>query len=239
MTTGAVLLAVCLLLLTGQRQLPAAFGALPAAAPAGSSAMTAVPPSTAGSTAERSVVGAGPTPAAAARVGPPSTGISPSTEIPVPTATPAPTPSPAAPLTVSLPGPGVSAPVVELLAADGVLHPPEDPAVVGWWAASALVGATSGSTVLVGHVDSAQAGLGALAGLSELTAGSPVEVTTESGTTGYTVTALLVLDKGAGLPADLFTRTGPPRLVLITCGGPFDEATLSYRDNVVVIADPA
>ena len=41
------------------------------------------------------------------------------------------------------------------------------------------------------------------------------------------------------VPLDrLFARTGAPRLVVITCGGPFDESTRSYRDNVVVTAVP-
>jgi hypothetical protein len=41
------------------------------------------------------------------------------------------------------------------------------------------------------------------------------------------------------LPTDIYSRRGRPRLVLVTCGGPFDEATRHYRDNVVVTAVPA
>jgi hypothetical protein len=37
---------------------------------------------------------------------------------------------------------------------------------------------------------------------------------------------------------DLFRRDGPPRLTLITCGGPFLPEFGSYRDNVVVVAEP-
>jgi hypothetical protein len=41
------------------------------------------------------------------------------------------------------------------------------------------------------------------------------------------------------LPLDaLFRRDGPPRLALITCGGPFLPDVGSYRDNVVVVAEP-
>jgi hypothetical protein len=40
------------------------------------------------------------------------------------------------------------------------------------------------------------------------------------------------------LPLDrLFARDGPPRLTLITCGGPFLPEFGSYRDNVVVVAE--
>jgi hypothetical protein len=38
---------------------------------------------------------------------------------------------------------------------------------------------------------------------------------------------------------ELFTRAGPPRLVLLTCGGPFDARLRSYLDNLVVVAVPA
>jgi hypothetical protein len=40
------------------------------------------------------------------------------------------------------------------------------------------------------------------------------------------------------LPTSVFRRTGPARLVLVTCGGPFDAATGHYRDDVVVTAVP-
>jgi hypothetical protein len=37
----------------------------------------------------------------------------------------------------------------------------------------------------------------------------------------------------------LFAIDGQPQLVLITCGGDFDNATAQYDQNVVVIAAPA
>jgi hypothetical protein len=41
------------------------------------------------------------------------------------------------------------------------------------------------------------------------------------------------------LPTDIWSQTGKEHLVLVTCGGPFDQATRHYRDNVVVTAVPA
>jgi hypothetical protein len=41
------------------------------------------------------------------------------------------------------------------------------------------------------------------------------------------------------LPAELFSRAGPPRLALITCGGAFDSTTRHYKDNVVIVAAPS
>jgi hypothetical protein len=52
------------------------------------------------------------------------------------------------------------------------------------------------------------------------------------------VAAVRTYAKG-DLPADVFDQAGAPRLVLISCGGPFDRARRSYRDNVVVYGVPA
>ena len=58
-------------------------------------------------------------------------------------------------------------------------------------------------------------------------------------TTRWRVVSREVITKQA-LPLDrLFARDGAPRLTLITCGGPFLPEFRSYRDNVVVVAEPA
>ncbi len=134
----------------------------------------------------------------------------------------------------------VRAPVEPVDSRAGRLEIPDDPAVVGWWTGGALPGAGGGTVVLVGHVDSAGAGRGALFRLTTLRSGDGIVlVLRDHRQLGYTVYARRSYPKGTGLPADLFTPTGPPRLVLITCGGPFDETTHTYRDNVVVFAVPA
>jgi hypothetical protein len=43
----------------------------------------------------------------------------------------------------------------------------------------------------------------------------------------------------SALPTSVYSRTGAPRLVLVTCGGPFDPISRHYRDNVVLTAVPA
>ena len=55
---------------------------------------------------------------------------------------------------------------------------------------------------------------------------------TGSRTVSYTVAAVRTYSK-ADLPAEVFDQAGAPRLVLISCGGPFDRVRRSYRDNVV------
>jgi hypothetical protein len=38
------------------------------------------------------------------------------------------------------------------------------------------------------------------------------------------------------LPQGIHSRTGPRRLLLATCGGPLDEGSGRYRDNVILTA---
>ena len=148
--------------------------------------------------------------------------------------------NPAVPVRLSLPTLGVSALVQDEVTTQGVLGVPPNPAQVGWWTGSARPGSPAGSTVLDGHVDSARTGAGALYRLTELRAGDPIAVSDARGRDlTYRVYARQVYPKHHGLPASLFTATGPPRLVLITCGGPFNASARSYQDNVVVLAAPA
>jgi len=121
----------------------------------------------------------------------------------------------------------------------GVLQVPDDISRVGWWQHSAAPGSPAGSTVIDGHIDSAAAGEGALFHLADLNPGDPLSVTNSTGTTTrYQVSARRVYVKEHGLPADLFNQQGPGRLVIISCGGPFDSSTRSYQDNIAVFATP-
>ncbi len=144
------------------------------------------------------------------------------------------------PVAVALPDRHISAPVVPTeTAPDGALVVPDPPTIVGWWAPGALAGAPSGTTVLVGHIDSAAAGPGTFAVLRQVGVGERVELRGADGRTlAYRVVARRQLGK-ADLPADLFAHGGPPRLALVTCGGRFDRATRHYTDNVIVYAVPA
>jgi Sortase domain len=143
------------------------------------------------------------------------------------------------PVAVALPDRSVSAAVVPTgTTPDGALDVPDPPTTVGWWSPGALAGATSGTTVLAGHVDSAAAGLGTFAVLRQVGVGERVELRGADGRTlAYRVVARRQLEK-AELPADLFARGGPPRLVLITCGGRFDRTARHYTDNVIVYTEP-
>jgi hypothetical protein len=146
---------------------------------------------------------------------------------------------PAAPALLTIPALQVRAEVVPVGVTGGILDVPAAPAQVGWWSASARAGSATGSVVIDGHVDSAATGPGALFRLADLNLGDRLVVTTTTAARrSYLVTGRRVYLKTDGLPADLFATDGSPRLVLITCGGPFDRAAGSYLDNIVVFAAP-
>ena len=149
-------------------------------------------------------------------------------------------PAPAAPVRLEI-GTTAGAQVVPVGADGGQLRIPESPRTVGWWVGSAPSGAAHGSTLLAGHVDSSRQGAGTFARLHELPLGTRIMLTDVFGARhAYLVTARRSYPKLA-LPADVFRTGGRPRLLLVTCGGPFDHARGRYRDNLVVYAlpDPA
>jgi LPXTG-site transpeptidase (sortase) family protein len=121
----------------------------------------------------------------------------------------------------------------------GVLDVPSQITRLGWWIDGMAPGSKSGAVLIAGHVDSATAGAGALFNLKSAKRGDTIRVTTKSGRTlTYRVVSVQTMLK-QNLPTDIFSLDGKPRLVIVTCGGPFDPAIRHYRDNVVVTAVPA
>jgi hypothetical protein len=136
---------------------------------------------------------------------------------------------------------GTRAPVhaVGVRAVDASLEIPENPRLVGWWRGGALAGESTGSLVLAGHVDSRRYGLGALSGLDSLRPGQVITVGGREQELGYRVVSMRLVRQSEllGQP-DVLGQDGPHRLVLLTCGGPFDRSQHRYRDNLVVQARP-
>jgi hypothetical protein len=161
---------------------------------------------------------------------------------PTPAARPAAPPTetqPPVPVRLAVPGRGVDAAVDAVgVQPDGQMTLPEDVDRLGWYRFGPAPGA-DGSAVIAGHVDDREQGLGAMAPLREAEVGDEVIVTDATGTTTrWRVVSRELIQKQA-LPLDrLFAREGPPRLTLITCGGPFLPEFGSYRDNVVVVTEP-
>jgi hypothetical protein len=125
------------------------------------------------------------------------------------------------------------------LLSDGSLAVPTDPKVVGWWTGGALAGEVFGSTVIAGHVDSMKYGLGAFAELTHARKGTVLELRSGSHRQRYRVVGVLKVPQARLTSATAaFSQEVPHRLVVITCGGPFDRARHRYLDNVVVTAIP-
>ncbi|MGK5683444.1 class F sortase [Actinoplanes sp. URMC 104] len=120
--------------------------------------------------------------------------------------------------------------------ADGSIAVPADAAVPGWYARGPRPG-QPGPAVLLGHVDSRD-GPGVFFGLAGLSPGALVEVGRADGSTaGFRVTRVSRVAKSS-FPTDLvYAPTLDPALRLVTCGGSFDHARGSYRDNVIVYAE--
>jgi predicted outer membrane protein len=146
-----------------------------------------------------------------------------------------------APLMIALPSIEVTALVAPVGVSQGNLQVPDDPAQVGWWVRSAQAGARTGSVIIDGHVDTEHRGLGALyrMGIGDLRVGDRIVVTTMFGRqVSYRIYGQDLYPKAAGLPTEVLAQSLEPRLVLITCGGPFDVNNRNYEDNVVVYARP-
>jgi hypothetical protein len=140
---------------------------------------------------------------------------------------------------LALPSLRADAPILPIgVLPGGSLALPDDPHVLGWWQDGARPASGQGTVVIGGHVDTAADGPGALFELRKLRPGDPVALSTDRGVRIYVIVAVRSYPKAA-LPAEVFARSGQPRLVIITCGGAFDKVTRQYADNIVAYAVPA
>ena len=147
----------------------------------------------------------------------------------------------AIPLQVRIGTISVDAPIVPVgLEEDGAMEIPDRAAEIGWYDPDGLgvrPGAT-GTAVFAGHVDSRSQGRGALYHLRDLQVGEIIEVDLDDGSVQrWLVTELNQYPKDVLPLTEVFTWAGPPRLVVITCGGEFDRTARSYTDNIVVYAE--
>jgi len=163
-------------------------------------------------------------------------GLSPAPQVPVPGPATSRAAASLRPVSVRIPSIGVSSTLVPLRLDDvGVLEPPGDYVHAGWFAGGPVPGET-GPAVIAGHVDSRD-GPAVFFRLRELRTGDRILVARTDGRTA----AFRVVEVGR-YPKDAFPTErvyGPVpdvALRLITCGGDFDYARRSYRDNVVAYA---
>ncbi len=133
---------------------------------------------------------------------------------------------------------GETAPVERVRVRGATMQIPLDPRQVGWWTGGAAPGDSFGTTVIVGHVNYSGV-TGVLATIARLRPGDHVTIAEPHRRLRYAIAAVHTYPKTTGIPSEVFARTGPARLVLITCGGPFDSSTGNYEDNIVAYARPA
>jgi LPXTG-site transpeptidase (sortase) family protein len=141
------------------------------------------------------------------------------------------------PYVLHIPRIGVDAHVVPIKSnEEGILEPPRNISVAGWWSDGAAPGEAQGSAVLVGHAVRNKGG-GVFDDLGDLSPGDAIEVEGSHSTLTYRVQSIDVLSKDevARDAKQIFDQTGTGRLVVITCGD-FDGTV--WRSNVVIIAAP-
>ena len=144
----------------------------------------------------------------------------------------------AEPVRVRVPAVGVDTALVRLgKAGDGSIEVPAQFDVAGWFAEGPRPG-EPGPAVVLGHVDS-RTGPAVFYRVATLPKDTRILVDRADGTTvAFRVTGTQRVPKVA-FPTDLvYGPTLEPSLRLVTCGGSFDGAAGSYRDNVIVYADP-
>jgi sortase (surface protein transpeptidase) len=145
----------------------------------------------------------------------------------------------ATPIRLRIPAMHVNSRIVDLgLQSDGAIQVPGSTAVAGWYDRGPRPG-QPGPAVILGHVDSTR-GPGIFFDLYRIRAGTLIEVDRSDGSTAsFRVTKISKVAK-TRFPTDLvYAPTLDPTLRLVTCGGSFDPARGSYRDNVIAFAEAA
>jgi len=142
--------------------------------------------------------------------------------------------------TIGIPALRIVAPVIPEGTSKGYLTIPADVHHVGWDDQTAPAG-QDGVTLLAGHVNWVGQGEGALGQIGQLVPGDKIILNWSGHQTTWIVEKKPTLSPNTEVHPSLFSQSGPPRLALVTCGGPFTETAEggSYADNVIVWARPA
>lgn len=147
-------------------------------------------------------------------------------------------PTTPAPSRLEIPSLGASLPVVPVgVDAGRAMIVPEDPGTAGWYRFGPGPTSPEGASVISAHTDTAGE-VGPLSRLDEVQRGDRVTVTVDGEELRYEVRRVDHHSKEALDVDALFSRDGPARLHIVTCGGDFDPRTRSYEDNVVAVATP-
>ncbi len=149
---------------------------------------------------------------------------------------------PFTPLSVSIPSIGItSVKVTPEGDPNGVLGVPPIQDGWGWWFGGGLPGAGHGAILLDGHVDWAGYGNGPARQIWNVVPGTIAIVHGPSGEQQSYVAVSLQSYLKTALPAiagQIFSVSGPERLVIVTCGGSFNFQTGSWNSNVIATFVP-
>ena len=149
-------------------------------------------------------------------------------------------PDPERPVSVRLPS-GTLVPVAPSgVGRTGVLGVPDDVDRAGWWRGGARLGDPFGATLIAGHVDSTDQGLGAFAELLSVGPGQRVRVRSVHLEQVFTIRSRrLVPGRGLRDVPSVFSTRGDRRLTLVTCAPPYVRSRGGYQNLAVVTAVPA
>jgi hypothetical protein len=142
----------------------------------------------------------------------------------------------APPVRIRIPALHVDSKLINLgLQSDGSVAVPPRTDIAGWYDGGPRPG-QPGPAVVLGHVDSKD-GPGIFIDLHAVKAGTEIRVDRADGSSvSFAVTKVQKVLK-TRFPTDLvYAPTLDPTLRLVTCGGSFDPAKGSYRDNVIAFA---
>jgi len=142
---------------------------------------------------------------------------------------------------VRVPALGISAPVLAVHRHSGQMLIPADVHKTGWLRDSAATGDRIGTVVIAGHVSDRRDRPGSLKGLRRARTGQIITAVTPTGRRmTYRITAIASQSRTKRLPQPLFSTSGAPRLVLITCTGrvTYPNGHFHYTRNLIVVAKP-
>jgi sortase (surface protein transpeptidase) len=145
----------------------------------------------------------------------------------------------AAPVPVSLTvaGTAIDMPVVPVGVSDGgAMEIPDAFDRAGWYRFGPAPGASAGTAVIAGHIDT-KSDNAPFSDLKSVVAGTVVKVGREGAPAlTYRVVSVELMAKDRFDGSSVFRRSGPHELKVITCGGAWLDERMDYSDNVIVTA---
>jgi sortase (surface protein transpeptidase) len=150
--------------------------------------------------------------------------------------------APSQPVAIDIPSISVTSPVIDTgLNADGSPAVPSgDDVDKAAWLTSSVTPGETGTSVIIGHVDSLTSGPSVFFNLGNLVPGQEILINRQDGQTAvFRVSAVQAYDKSSFPDKAVYGSATFPALRLITCGGAWDEDSQQYAENVVAYASLA